>query len=909
MQDLLRTKLFIPPTPPEAIPRPHLVERLNVGMVGRLSLVTAPAGYGKTTLITTWLHQLTDSQVVWVSLDEGDNDVRRFFSYVVAALCQLDESFGATEEAFLQDLQSHLSGPSIVTSLLNHIVAFGQSVVLILDDYHEIEEPLIHEALSFWLDNQPPNFHLAITSRTEPPLPLSRMRVRRQVTEIDAEALRFSRAESADFLNLHMHLNLSTDDVTQLDAITEGWVASLQLAALSLQNKDDPSAFIQTFKGDNRYIVDYLVHEVLHKQPGYIRDFLLKTSILERLNVQLCNAVTEQVGSQHILETLDQARLFVIPLDDRRHWYRYHHLFAECLQAELQRTMPGELPTYHERASHWFGNHEFLGEAIQHAIAANNKRLAADLISANARTMLWEQGETHRPWQWIHQLPDDLIHASPQLMITRAWLYQELFLEYGHRVNELLDKSSALIHAVDAPYTQTEIAEMATEIALAHANLARLHGNLSQSIEHCNQAVELSHLVESPLLKTGAFHSLAVAHHQVGNVTQSLKYSNSLFDSDSQMETLDYAHYVALAYRVDALRLQGRVEEAVDAIQRIEPAQPNHQGIGAAMLTISVAESLRERNELTRATDYLIPAMDTLKPHQSMAAIVQTGAITLARILQAQGQVQEALELLRDTRRNFRAPHIYYPAARISAIEALIHLRQGNLAAVKAWAEKSSLRADDEPAYLLEIDHMVFVRVLIADGHVPAALSLLEKLAKATADGGRVARLAEVNILQGLAHQVVGELEKAISHVTEAIKLAEVAGFVRVFVDEGGRLVPLLKQVAGRGIGIGYIRELLPLFDQGAEAESTPLANQPTVAQDTVNLETSALNLFLNPLSDRELATLRYLASDLTIPEIAEQMIVAPSTVRTYVKRIYSKLDVHNRIEAVNRARLLALLS
>ena len=912
-QGLLHTKFFIPPLPSEAIPRLRLVERLNLGMTGKLSLVTAPAGYGKTTLVTTWLHQLAEQdpapQVIWLSLDETDNDIRRFFTYFVAALSQLDETFEVIKEVFLQDARGEISTVALVTALVNQVIAYDQPVILILDDYHEIADSSIHEALSFWLDNQPANFHLVITSRAEPPLPLPRMRVRRQVTEIETDALRFNRTESANFLNQHMHLNLSADDIAQLDSITEGWVASLQLAALSLQNKDDPTEFIQTFKGDNRYIVDYLVHEVLHRQPGYIRDFLLQTSILERLNVQLCNAVTEQVGSQHILETLDQARLFVIPLDDRRHWYRYHHLFAECLQAELLRLVPEDIPLYHERASHWFNSHGFLAEAIQHAFAADNSKLAADLIAPNARTIHWEQGELHRLWQWIQQLPDEAMRTSPPLLITTAWLHIELFLDRSSHVDELLDDASTLVHASDTSYTTAETANMATDIALAQAALARMRGNLAEAIQYCEQATEMIQAGDSPLLKVGAGAALAVTHYYAGNVSECLKHSPVQLESLGQDKPLNYARYVFLSYMINALRLHGQLKQAEDLFQRIAPNPLHRQSAGAAMLAISMAEVLRESNQLNLATDHLIPAIETLKPLRSMAAIVQTGAITLAHIFQAQGKGQEALKLLRDTLQNFRASDIYYPSARVSATEALLHLRQGNLSAAKAWVEKSGLGADDAPTYLLEIDYLVLARVLIADGAAQAAQALLGKLEKVVTDSDRLARLIEVYTLQALAHQILGEREQALGQLGQAIELAQPEGFVRLFVDEGNTLLPLFKQIAGRGLAIAYIQQLLPLFDETTQSKPPPTAKTSPIEYSPNKVEADSVPPLLNPLTDRELATLRYLASDLTIPEIAEQMVVAPSTIRTYVKRIYGKLDVHTRLEAVNRARSLALIS
>ena len=911
MQDLLRTKLFIPLPPSEAIAHPQLVERLTSGLAGKLSLVIAPAGYGKTTLVTTWLHQLADGQVVWLSLDEADNDVRRFFTYMVAALRQLDESFQGTQEAFLQEPHGEPSTTALVTSLLNQLVAYSRPVVLVLDDYHEITDLLIHEAVAFWLEHQPPNVHLVMTSRAAPPLPLPRMRVRREVTEIDTEALRFTRAESADFLQQHMRLDLSADDVAQLDSVTEGWVASLQLAALSLQNQGDPTAFLKTFKGDNRYIVDYLVTEVLDRQPEHIRDFLLQTSILERLNVELCDAVTGQTGSQDILDALDQAHLFVIPLDDQRHWYRYHRLFADCLQAELQRTAPEDFPAYHERASHGFNRHGFIEEAIQHAFAASNPRLAANLIAANARTIHWVQGKTHRLWQWIQQLPEEEVRRSPQLLITTARLNLELFSNQDNRSDELLDDASALIHAPAAadrePYTVADVAKMETEIALTRASLQRLRGNLAQAIEYCEEAVAFTQEAESPLLSESARSALAMTRYQAGNITQSLAHTTPQLEFLTEAKSITYTRYVVLSYLVDALRLHGQLVEATRLFQRVEPYLPRQQSLGAAMLAIHWAEILRERNQLTRAADHLMLAIETLKPLRSMAAMVQSGAITLARIRQAQSKGQEGLELLRDTRRDFGASNTYSPSARVSAAEALLHLQQGNLASAKAWVEESGLNADDDPTYLLEIDYLVLARVLIADGAASAAQTLLEKLEQSAMDGGRVARLIEGHMLRALAHEAAGELELALGQLGKAIQLAQPEGFARLFVDEGKRLVPLLKQIAGRGFAIDYIRWLLPLFDEELQLQKLLPTMQPTA--EPTSVESDDDYLLLNPLTNRELATLRYLASDLTIPEIAEQMILAPSTIRTYVKSIYGKLDVHNRIEAVNRARALGLLN
>ncbi|MEM7126800.1 MAG: LuxR C-terminal-related transcriptional regulator [Chloroflexota bacterium] len=915
MQDLLRTKLFIPQAPTGTIPRPNLIVRLNRGLAGKLSLVVAPAGYGKTTLVTTWLHQVPDVQVLWLSLDEADNDVRRFFTYFAAALCQLDPSFESIVDGLLSETQGELPLTSIVTRLLNHLVSYGKPALLVLDDYHEIEEPLIHEALSFWLDNQPPHFHLAITSRSEPPLPLPRMRVRREITEIATEDLRFSHAESSDFLNQHMQLNLSESDINHLDSVTEGWVASLQLAALSLQGKEDPAEFIQSFQGDNRYVVDYLVHEVLDKQPGYIRDFLLQTSILGRLNVQLCNAVTEQVGSQQILEALDRARLFVIPLDDKRHWYRYHHLFADCLRAELQRTMPEDIHIYHERASRWFSDNDFIEEAAHHAFAAGNNRMVGDLIGANMRAVLALQGDARQLWQWLQRLPEDEVQRSPQLLIASAWLQMELFWARGSHLDELLADASALIHGASAAYAAAESANMNTEIAMAEANLERLRGNLPQAIEHNLHGLELAQTATNPMLKIGARGSLAILYYMAGNIEQFLQQDPTSPEPTVQGEPAHYARYVFSSFLIDAFRLNGKLHQAERVFQRFEPSLPQQPNVGSAQLLISWAEVLRARNQLAEAVDYLVSAIEALKSLKSMAVVVQTGSITLARIYLAQGKNQEAFALLRDTRQDFHIDNAYYPAARLSAAEAHLHLQQQNLPAAQAWAAASGLHAEDDLTYLLEIDYLVLARILIADGNVHEAQTLLEKLEKAAVDGGRKARLIEVHILQALTHHALDEPEQAVNQLGKAIDLAYLEGFVRIFVDEGKSLVPLLKQIGRGGVAVSFIQQLLPLFEENPRddlsitATGSSGAAQPVVTDTPERTQPPPLDLLIEPLTDREVDTLRYLTGDLTVPQIAEQMIVAPSTVRSYIKSLYSKLDAHSRMEAVNRARILGLIT
>ncbi|MEM7118160.1 MAG: LuxR C-terminal-related transcriptional regulator [Chloroflexota bacterium] len=910
---MLRTKLFIPQTPSGVIDRSRLVERLNRGLAGKLNLVMAPAGYGKTTLVTTWLHQLGNQpnrpQIAWLSLDENDNDIRRFFTHFVAAFCQLDDAFSTVQETFLQNSGSEIAMLALITELLNQVALYDKSIILVLDDYHEISEAEIHEALSFWLDNQPPNFHLVITSRTEPPLPLPRMRVRRQVTEITTETLRFSRAETADFLNIHMRLNLAAEDIAQLEQITEGWVASLQLAALSLQDSSNPSTFIQTFKGDNRYIVDYLANEVLYRQPEQIRSFLLQTAVLDRFNVQLCNAVTQQEDSQQILDTLDQARLFLIPLDDQRHWYRYHHLFADYLQAELMRTAPETASVYHERASHWYEQNDLPAEAIHHAFATGNQQLAADLLAANARKIHWVQGDIHRLWSWIQRLPDPIVQQTPQLLITTARLKMELFADYTPQIDATLQKASDLIDAAkEREPTEAEI-NMAAEIAITRASLARYRGNLATATDYGKEAVASANKSDNRIIRVAARGTLNAMYYLAGNISQFLALSQPQLASMALDRPIqNYARYNFLSYVIDALRLHGELGQAEHLLQQLEPHLRQRQSVGSATVSLVWAEIRRERNELDLALNIVRPALEKLKPVPAMALVVQAGTITLARILQAQGKESDALQLLTGTKQSVHITNNYSPAARLPAMIAWLHLQQGQLAQAQAWQQANGLQANDVPDYLREIDYLVLVRLLLAEGKAKAALSLLARLETAVTENGRFARLIEIQILQAIAQQKQGNQQgnhpQALACLTKAIELAEPARFMRVFIDEGDILIPLLNQIAASHIAASYIQQLLPHFSTN---ETIKPQTQTTISPKPL-LKTSTTDILLSPLTDRELTTLRYLSTELSIPGIAEQLIVAPSTVRTYVKNIYSKLDVHSRMEAVNRGRALGLI-
>ncbi len=909
MENLMRTKLFKPSIPAESIQRLHLIERLNANLSRKLSIIVAPAGYGKTTLVTSWLNQLPKQeqppQQLWLSLDKSDDDVHRFFTYFVAALGELDPRFLENRDLYLQDYDDALPISALITNLVNQFVTYAKSIIFVLDDYHEIKDPRIHDAVSSFLEHLPPNFHLVITTRSQPPLQLPLLRVRRQMVEIDMDDLRFSRDESTHFLNDNMQLNLTADDVQQLDSVTEGWVASLQLAALTLQNKNNPSELIQNFKGDHRYIVDYLAAEVLSSQTPEIQNFLLQTSILEKFNATLCDAVLEREDSQQLLNMLDQSRLFVIPLDSARQWYRYHHLFADFLQAEAHRNLQGALSSTHERASRWLSENGFLVEGIQHAVRSGNQQLVAELMAENAWTLLALQGEVGQLRRWLENLPDHLIKKSPYLLVITAWLELGRTLDEDNYIDDLLEEASALIDST--AYSSSEVADLKTQIALTRTNRERLRGNLLKAIEYCEHALSFAPDVANPVLKVGVPGTLATVYYLAGNIPQFLKYNPVQLDSIVQAASITHARFTFLSYLIDAFRLNGRLSKAENIFQDLTSHLQGPQSRGKAMVAISWAELLRERHQFDQALDYLLPAFELLKLNRSMAMIVQTGAITLARIYQAQGKGQQALTLLSDIQKAFQDDTTYFPSARLAATEARIQLQRGNLLAAKNWAERTGLTAKDEPSFLLEIDHLVFARILIADDDAESALTLLDTIHTEVEANCRFARLIEVFMLQSLAHQALDHRKEAVALLTKAVDLAQHEGYFQTFVEEGLKVVPLLKEVARQGVGVAFIKQLLPMFEEAARPK-TAVSRNTAVQPNSEDIETSELSLSLNPLTERELTTLRYLARELTVPQIAEQMVVAPSTIRTYLKRIYNKLDVHNRDEAVLRAQALALL-
>jgi LuxR family maltose regulon positive regulatory protein len=840
-------------------------------------------------------------KVAWLSLDENDHDLSRFLAYLVAALQTIAPKIG---EATLGALQSSQPPPTdvLLTALLNDITTLSD-VVLVLDDYHAIESSPIDEALTFFVDHLPPQLRLIIASREDPPLPLARLRARGQLIELRAADLRFTAAEAADFLNQSMGLGLSTDDITALETRTEGWIAGLQLAALSMQGRSDTAGFIQAFTGSHRFVLDYLMEEVLQRQPAGVRHFLQQTSILDRLCSSLCDSVTERADGRSMLETLERGNLFVVPLDDQRRWYRYHHLFADVLQARLIEEQSDRVSDLHRRASAWYEQNDLPAEAIQHALFAKDFDRAANLIERVWLAMdLSYQSAT---WlNWAKQLPADLIRVHPVLCLGYAWALLnggELEASESHlRDAELWLEPSDELAAQMIVVDEAEFRALPASIASARAYRALALGDIAGTIEYARQALALA-TEDDQLRRTQATSLLGIAEFASGDLQAAEQY---LLDFQAMMwQANDLANAIGITFVLANIQLaQGRLREVVSAYQHSLQLALNRGMpffLGVSDLYRGLSEVLCEQGQLEAATQYLQTAQQ-LGERGSLTGWPQRLSVAQARMKEVQGDLVNALALLDEAERQYvRNP---LPDRPIAALKARLWIRQGKLTEALSWVREQNLSADDDLSYLREFDHLTLARVFIAeyktdraDDALRAALKLLQRLLQADEEGSRTGSVIEILILQALAHQAQGDLPRALASLERALTLAEPQGYLQVFIDEGPPMAELLTgmKVEGRTAKQeDYIHKLLAAFGTQREVQPSALSLQPLT----------------EPLSERELEVLRLLGTELSGPEIARKLSVSLNTVRTHTKNIYSKLGANNRRAAIRRAEELDLL-
>ncbi len=925
---LLATKLYIPPVRrPGLLSRPRLVERLKVGAAGKLTLISAPAGFGKTTLLAEWQHALAltsipssigrgepgaRARVAWLSLDEGDNDSVRFWRYVVAALQTIDASFGQVAQAALESSQPPPPEP-LVTALINDVAAFSSPIILVLDDYHAIEAESIHTGLDFLLDHLPSQLHLVITSRADPPLSLARRRARRELTEIRTADLRFTTQEAAEFLNTYMGLGLSAEDVTALESRTEGWIVGLHLAALSLQGRTDKHDFVAAFAGDNRYIADYLVEEVLWRQPPPIQAFLLQTSMLDRLSGPLCDAVTGQGGSQAILEKLEQANLFIVPLDDRRCWYRYHHLFAGLLRQRLLQVGTQDLmPRLHRRASEWYEGEGLLDEAIAHALAAPDQEYAAALLNRYAMAMV-ARGESVIARSWLEALPESLLRSRPLLCVVYAWC---TFLAPPHSLEtpeRWLREAEGALQALSPDEDKLGHDLVVASIATLRAFLAYNRGDDLRAVIALSSQALNAVPEEHRLFRSALVFNMAQAHQLMGDRAA----ADRAFAEARRIAEAGGSLHIALltaSIQADLARCRGRLRQAAaicrEAMQSIaEPAERSGRlapAVGA--LSIVLGGILLEWNDLAGAERALTSGLERIVLSGELGSQIE-GYTWLIRLKQALGDAQAALDLIEQGERLEPFFASYFAAHRARLWLAQAESDPRCLAQAARWAQANHIKLDtkeniSEIPLFRDPEPLILARLLIAQcREAPPArrqadlqplLSFLEQQLHREEEAGWKGEVLRLLILQALALQAQGAVVGALGCLERALALAEPEGYVRIFVDEGVPMARLLYQAAERGIVPDYTGRLLAAFETGENKPLTPTPADPSV--------------FVEPLSEREIEILGLVAQGFTNREIARQLVLSPGTVKVHTSHIYDKLDVHSRTQAVTKARVLGIL-
>jgi LuxR family transcriptional regulator, maltose regulon positive regulatory protein len=881
------------------VPRLRLVERLEEALVGRLVLVSAPAGFGKTALLADWARQRR-RPVAWLSLDPGDNDPARFWRHATAALDRAHPGI-AERLAPLLGPSARPSLEGLAAALINQLATQPDQVPMVLDDYHLIDAEPVHASLGFLLEHLPPGLCLMLATRADPPLPLARLRARGQLAEVRAADLRFTAEEAAALLRAAAGPDLPDGAVAALTARTEGWAAGLQLAGLSLRGHADIAAFVASFSGSHRFVLDFLSEEVLERQPDDVRSFLLETSVLERLSGALSDAVTGRTDSQAMLEAIERANLFLVPLDEVRGWWRYHQLFADLLRARLQQERPERVAELHRAAAAWSEAHGLADDAVRHALAAGDAAWASRLVERHVDGLLL-RSERMTLARWLAALPAELVGARPRLLLA-----QTLFALVSGQVEEVegsLDAAErAAADAGDEPYEPSVghaaslVANVPAAIALGRAFQAELRGDADREIAFGRRALAEAGEDERTLGAITRGH-LGVAEWLGGRLSEA---EGALAAGVAELQA---AGQRFLATRVcehlgQVQRAQGRLDAALGSYQQaLEIAAPPGRAAlpAAGIAHVGMAELAYQQGELDTALRHLnlgIAPCRQLVYTQPLA----TGLATLAWIRQARGDPAGAMDAMKEALQVAPSPNVASLLNPVPAQRARLLLAQGDLAAAARWTQERGLRPDDQPSYPREPEYLLLARVLVAQDLPDQALGLLEWLHAGAAAQGRRASVIQIQALRALALAANGDEAAAMAALAEALTLASPQGDIRVFADEGppmrvllGRLVAARRteQRIARSLPLGYLGRLLRAFDREEAAPAVPG--------------------LVEPLSPREVEVLRLLAAGRQNQQIAEELVVAPNTVKKHVTHILDKLGAANRTEATVRARELGLL-
>ena len=903
---LLATKLHVPRPQPGFVPRPRLVEALGEGLARGSVLICAPAGFGKTSLLADWARS-GGRPVAWLGLDAGDNDPARFWRYVVAALDQAEPGI-AERLGPLLGPPAPRSFEGLVTALINELAAQPgrDEVLLVLDDYHLVDAGPVHESVAFLLENLPPGLLLVVSGRADPPLPLARLRARGQLAELRAAELRFTTEEAAALLGAAAGPVLPDTAVVALTARTEGWAAGLQLAALSLRGRTDPAGFVAAFSGSHRFVLDYLADEVLDGQPGQVRAFLLETSVLERLSGELCDAVTGRSGSQAMLHHIERAGLFLVPLDEVRGWWRYHHLFADLLRARLEQEQPGRVQELHRAAAAWSDEHDLGDDAVRHALAAGDAAWAAQLVERHVDTLLRRsEGVTLR--RWLSTLPVEVLRARPRLCLAQG--FNAVVSGQVEAIEPLLDDAERAFAATGSQPPEPPVgpaggvlANVPAGIAFLRAELARLRGDPARAADWDRQA--RAQLGESDFyLRTLVRANLAAADWLGGQLGQA---ERSLAEALAERRAAGEGY---LATRVchdlgQVQRAQGNLDaalatyrQALDIAGEVS-SQPPHLG----MAHVGLAEVLYERDELAAALDHATRGV-TLCRQLAFTPPLAAGLAILARIRQAHGDAAAARAAMGEAGQVELSPQVVALLNPVPSQRARLLLAQGDVTAASQWAKAAGLSPEDEPDYPQEPAYLLLARLLLAQDRPSPALTLLQRLLATAASQGRTGSVIEIQALRALALAARRDHASALGALAEAVTLACRQGYVRVFVDEGAPMHALLARLSAaqrdqrapaRGVHVGYLAALLRACGQ---ADAVPPHRRAAAAVPGL----------VEQLTARELEILALLAAGTPNPRIAEELVVTVDTVKKHVTHVLGKLGAANRTEAAARARQLGL--